>query len=406
LSLVLPHRYPSTVLLRVVPDESVIGRGQVATCDVLYKQSDIAARALKYLRLSIARTISKFPLLRSLVKVTGFHVSNHDAKTIDLSAFFYAFGGVKDPFLPSLHSRTAYPVHPTIALTSVAIFSREISGSSYWNTYDVNIENLWSLFKILTLRYLIVGDLRGFDKAGEQRETISKVTSLSLHGSNLSELSLAKLLRWPKALVILRFEDIRRDSYSGLTVVEALYPQRHTLRKIYLTNQPYYDGFEEIPGGLPGFSCLKAVCVPILFLSNQPEWIGLSMADRAVLDLFEPLQSVWEALPSLLEELQLELPDVFRWLEEPANAKPWTSSDAAVEFMKCLNEIAQHRLAYYPNLRKVVVWQPNEDYFTCRARGISFDEIAEEVRTVAGFDGSGLSLSLHLCEHPLWLQNG
>jgi len=40
-------------LYYVVPDESVIGRGQVATCDVLYKQSDIAARALKYLRLSI-----------------------------------------------------------------------------------------------------------------------------------------------------------------------------------------------------------------------------------------------------------------------------------------------------------------------------------------------------------------
>jgi hypothetical protein len=121
---------------------------------------------------SFARTISKFLLLRPLVKVTVFHVSNHDAKTVDLSAFFYAFGGVKDPFLPSLHSRSAYPVHPTIALKSVAIFSRDISGSSYWNIYDVNIENLWSLFEILTLRYLIVGGLRGFDKAGEQREKL------------------------------------------------------------------------------------------------------------------------------------------------------------------------------------------------------------------------------------------
>lgn len=210
---------------------------------------------------SFARTVSKFHLLRSLVKVTCFHVSNHDAKPINLSAFFYAFGGVKDPFLPSLYSRSAYPVHPTIALTSIAIFSRDISGSSYWNIYDVNIENLSSLFEISILRYLIVGGLRGFDNAGEQRETISKVTSLSLHGSNLSESSLAKVLRWPRALEILRFEDIRKYSYSGLTVVEALYPQRHTLREVYFTNQPYYDGFERISGGLHEFSYLKTVCV-------------------------------------------------------------------------------------------------------------------------------------------------
>lgn len=107
------------------------------------------------------------------------------------------------------------------------------------------------------------------------------MTSLSLHGSNISESSLAKVLRWPKALGILRFEDIRKDYYSGLTLIEALYPQRHTRRKIYFTNQPYYDGFETISGGLYDSSCLKIVRVPILFLSNQPEWIGLSMADRA-----------------------------------------------------------------------------------------------------------------------------
>lgn len=120
------------------------------------------------------------------------------------------------------------------------------------------------------------------------------------------------------------------------------------------------------------------------------------MADRAALNFIEPLQSVCEALPPHLEELQPELLDVFRWLEEPANAKPWTSSDAAVELIKCLNDIAQYRLVCYPNLRKVVVWQPNEDYFTCRARVSLLTRSLKGSRLLQASTGAE-SLCLFIC---------
>lgn len=207
---------------------------------------------------------------------------------------------------------------PSLCSLYLAPATYEIISSSYeslvslflcyrdldWEEYEPGVDYLYSLFTIPTLLHLSIEDFRSWDRSQPVKSTAHKirssnVTSLAFPGTISDGNDLAKLLTWPRALTSFYIElsvdeewdgpviAVDEDWYGPMTqrlsprgLIEALLPQKDSLRKIHITGQEDHNNINDtVDDRLCKFSSLRR-------LNMQVEFVFVSQKVRVFLELY------------------------------------------------------------------------------------------------------------------------
>ena len=354
------------------------------------------------------RSIANSPLLRPYIVSLSLEWCSDATPLVELEVAVIL--KLLGPSLRSLYLAPAtYEIMSSSyeSLVSLAIRYRDLD----WEEYEPGVDYLYSLFTIPTLLHLSIEDFRSWDRFQPVKSTTGKsrssnVTSLSFPKTISDGNDLAKLLTWPRALKSFYIElavdeewdgpvlAVDEEWYGPMTqrlsprrLIEALLPQKDYLRKIHITGREDNNNIDDtVDDRLRKFSSLRR-------LNIQIEFVFIAQQMRVFLDLYlgQRPQKIWELLPPGLEELQLEIPKDFRWVEKILpNGRPCLY-ETGQELANEICEIAQHKKTCYPSLQEVMVMQwrgqqtlvdyPTDDVFN----GCNLISAFEESKTRLSF---------------------
>jgi hypothetical protein len=333
---------------RVMDNISMLYQGPPAKKVGIYQPAQIYDLSL------FLQTMEASPELRSQVAAAGF-----DCGTAVFEKTVLRLINLLAPSAQFLHvwpARSSTTLGPpwTLPLTSLALHYDQIGLET-----PVDRNTMHALFCKRGLRCLHIGNMQSFSGFArldsKQRRGSSEIIQLRLGSSCHLGPDLVEMLAWPKALKsfnqTIQNGEEPTQMFSQKDYIDALYPQRSSLEVLQIRGDEEEWAYDrgEIRD-LHEFTSLRRLGLPLYFLMNRTLEVAEEITRR----------SIYEILPSSLQELEVQLHCNFKWSQwsvtQDGVAISTLSKDAK-QLVECLHELAQHKKNRFPLLRGVIPWK-------------------------------------------------